>query len=441
VESEARTPVTITLIDCSSEPAGAVTTFVRVMYDFQHQRLEAYKTGGGDASSFKWQVSTGNAFVDIPGAPNSKYYTVPANFYADAVAGILSTQTEAVDANGNKSLNFRCILTNPAGTGNTAAFNLVFINTSTYATINGRKYVTLGKGSGGKTVDGGSTATMQMLLLNLGQSGDNYNLDYDQYASDAGDLGDFYQWGRVADGHQNTVWYKGTDHIDSIGTSAKWSTTNYPVADGKTSGAVVRGTATDIYDTYDQVLSSKTDYFGKFITYSTNADWNINETDDRWGGASDFNNRASDIPLSSWAHPSNNPCPSGVEGWKVPSRWNWWDLVRGDGVTIPSTVDYNNNPDNTWCSFISNINGAIDGTIIISNATGERVFLPAAGTRNSSAGTLSYVGSGGYYWAGTYYTTTFACYLQFYNGVVTAGHNANSYAKTTGFSVRCVAEF
>jgi hypothetical protein len=35
-----RIPVTITVGDCSSEPtAGAITTFVNVMYDFQHQKL------------------------------------------------------------------------------------------------------------------------------------------------------------------------------------------------------------------------------------------------------------------------------------------------------------------------------------------------------------------------------------------------------------------
>jgi uncharacterized protein (TIGR02145 family) len=426
VESTSRTEVTITLANCSSAPAGAITTFVKVMYDFQHQTLEAYKTGTADAVGFKWQVSrtiNDADFKDIPGAPNSKYYTIPAGFYdASSTTTLLAGQTEDAD----KSLYFRCVLTNPLGTVPTPnTFNIFFINTSTYATdAQGRKYVTLGKGSGGDAT--GQSGTMKMLLLSLGQSGDSYTPG----SSDAADLGDFYQWGRVADGHQKTVWSKNASHTNQI----------LPMDGAGTSAVVARAAAN--YDSNGQVLNTETSFYGKFITYGS-GDWNTNETNDRWGIGSGYSTRASDISLSGWVHPSNNPCP-GTEGWKVPSRWNSWDLYKGTGTDVPVSSSNYEGSDNTWHSFIDATNGAIGGTVITSNASehqSERVFLPAAGYRSYGNGKLFSIGAHGLYWSSTYYNTTDASSLSFTSSDVSDVSAGNSsYGKAGGFSVRCVAE-
>ncbi|MDR3326695.1 MAG: hypothetical protein LBT04_00930, partial [Prevotellaceae bacterium] len=115
---------------------------------------------------------------------------------------------------------------------------------------------------------------------------------YTPGSSDAGDIGDFYQWGRVADGHQNTVWYKGTDHIDSIGTSAKWSTTNYPVADEKTSGVVAYSVGANTYDIATHQVTG--DKVGKFISADLDIayDWYYNggHDDGLWGNSTSSHN-------------------------------------------------------------------------------------------------------------------------------------------------------
>jgi hypothetical protein len=431
-----RIRVEVRVGDCSSKPtAGLITTFVKVMYDFQHQKLEAYKTSGGDATGFKWQVSTSSTFVDIPGAPNSKYYTVPANFYADAVAGILSAQTETT----NKSLNFRCELSNPQGEVNTSNFNIIFINTSNYEKdAQGRKYVTLGKGSGGLTIADGSTATMKMLLLSLGQSGtgskaNGFNEGADGY--DASDIGDFYQWGRVADGHEHTVWSKNVStHINIIDNPAFGE----PNA---TSDVISRGTPA--YDVSNQQVQNGDPRYGKFI--KGEIDWNTSLSNTRWGDGSANDTRASDISLSAWSYLSNNPCPGGDLNWRVPSRWNFWDLYKGTGNDTEPVL--NSSPysdvDNTW-QFISATNNAIGGIIITSKAsgghTGEKVFLPIAGVRTNSYGTLLNMSSSTCYWSSTHYDVSTNAYSLYFNNWGEIENGSMNNPKASGQFVRCVAE-
>ncbi|MDR3327912.1 MAG: hypothetical protein LBT04_07335 [Prevotellaceae bacterium] len=331
VES-ARTVVTVTLGDCNNYPVtGNITTFVKVMYDFQHQKLEAYDYNAA-AANFQWQVSKdgGTTYTNIPAATNPGEYIIPANF-ANAY-GLTSS-------NRSISLYFRCIYNFNAAVRSTNPFEMIFINTSDYLTDgNGRKYVTLGKGSGGQTVDNGSTAKMKMLLLNLGQSGDSYTPG----SSDAGDLGDFYQWGRVADGHEKTVWSKNASTHANIIDNPAFGQPN------GTSGVVARSTTaygenTDFPDSYGQILKTDNTYLGKLITGF--GDWNNNATINRWGN-SGGTTRASDIPLSGWTYPSNNPCP-GADGWKVPSRWNFWDLYKGTGTDTSIAASNYDGSDNS----------------------------------------------------------------------------------------------
>jgi hypothetical protein len=428
-ESTTRTAVTVTLADCSSAPAGAITTFVRVMYDFQHQTLEAYKTGTADAIGFKWQVSrtTNDAdFKYIPGAFNSKYYTIPAGFYdASSTTTLLAGQTEDED----KSLYFRCVLTNPAGTFTTQNdFNIIFINTSGYATDSqGRKYVTLGKGSGGQTVPDGSTATMKVLLLNLGQSGDSYTPG----SSDAADLGDFYQWGRVADGHEHVVWSKdASTHANIITPNA---TGNYPVTEGKTSGAVSRSLGMPSFDVHGQVESTDMTFYGKFIGYivGSGGEWTGNGVSNRWGNGTPIANRSN----SDWIHPSNNPCPA-ADGWKVPRVFDWWDLYIGTGSDAAITSNYGG-INNTLKSFHTVINNTFGGTVITSKALGhesERVFLPNCRARSGYTGALNTTEEGNY-WNVNFASGGF--FLRFNSS------NVDYFIETDvsrGHSVRCVAD-
>ncbi|MDR3287540.1 MAG: hypothetical protein LBT27_08865 [Prevotellaceae bacterium] len=436
-----RTRVEVKVGSCISAPAsGYITTFVNVMYDFQHQKLEAYNSDG-IATDFKWQVSTGtgsNVFVDIPGAPNSKYYTVPANFYADAVAGILSAQTETAD----KSLNFRCQISNTVNVTSpltTDALNILFINTTTsgYSTLNGVKYLTLKKA--------GSTAipaeTMNIALLNLGQSGDSYTSG----SSDATDLGDFYQWGRVADGHEHAFWSKNAGHDNIINNPAF----GQPNATSAVIDYKDDGTIPSYNSSSHQVDAGK--YYGKFI-YSTGTgdangdnDWYYDGGHDNglWGSdaTSVVGDHRTRFENPTWTYSVNNPCPS---GWKVPSQYNWWDSFAGTGSNgLPNPPKaYTTATENTWQrrAASASTTGAIGGALI-TNADGERVFLPAAGYRSNSSGASG--GTYGFYWSSTYGTTAGGSEADPLAFCFIFGNNVEfgSTSKTYGFSVRCVAKF
>jgi uncharacterized protein (TIGR02145 family) len=305
--------------------------------------------------------------------------------------------------------------------------SILFIKTNTAgyaADANGVRYLTLQKGEGG--VEG--AGILKVALLNLGQS-EGHN---------AADLGDFYQWGRVADGHEHTVWTKdATTHTNVFGTG--------------TSNSVSYLANSPLFPTYDanrQVSSSDNTFYGKFIrngmgnTEGGYHDWyNINNTSnghdiERWGnGNLDGNTRVSDIVLADWVFPQNNPCPT---GWRVPSRWNVWDLYRGTGTdTSPAESNYNGT-DNIW-TFRAASNHATGGAIV-TNANGEKLFLPAAGGRYRDTGSLSAVYYNGIYWTATSSSTTAsgAYTMSFRLNRMRAGDIL--FAKGDGYCVRCVQD-
>jgi uncharacterized protein (TIGR02145 family) len=266
---------------------------------------------------------------------------------------------------------------------------------------------------------------MKMLLLNLGQSGDSYT------DSDAGDIGDFYQWGRVADGHEHIVWSK------DAGTHAN-------IIDNPAFGQPDGTSAVIAYSTYTKPNYNSTthqvedvNYNGKFIsatnpTSDGESDWYYNggHDDGLWGTA------AGDARTNTaWDKSGNNPCPL---DWTVPTSWNFWDLYKGTGANGFGSSSSYDGSDNTWHSFIAATNGAIGGTIITSNATGERVFLPAAGFRLFNYGTLSNIGVFGNYWSSTYYSSTTYARSLSVGTYVSAGHSSS--VRAYGFPVRCVAE-
>ena len=63
------------------------------------------------------------------------------------------------------------------------------------------------------------------------------------------------------------------------------------------------------------------------------------------------------------------------------------------------------------------------------------LFLPAAGYRSNSDGTLLFRGYIGYYWSSTE-NGSYAWYLRFNNGNAGTSNDLRTY----GMSVRCVAE-
>ncbi|MGL5919141.1 MAG: hypothetical protein ACRCZQ_01375, partial [Bacteroidales bacterium] len=85
---------------------------------------------------------------------------------------------------------------------------------------------------------------------------------------------------------------------------------------------------------------------------------------------------------------------------------------------------------------VSGINGRYFGRGATSTGTGGE-FLPASGFRNTSDGTLSSQGAGGYYWSRTPYTSTYGYSLSFYSSNV---YPEFSYYQAFGYPVRCVPQ-
>ena len=115
---------------------------------------------------------------------------------------------------------------------------------------------------------------------------------------------------------------------------------------------------------------------------------------------------------------SNDPSPI---GWRIPTLDEINKLLDTDKVT------------SEW-TFIN----AVKGRRFTDNATGNSIFLPAAGYRRNVDGTLNYVGLYGLYWSSTQNDNTGGAYgLNFYSD------NVQSHFwdfKLNGFSVRSVTE-
>jgi uncharacterized protein (TIGR02145 family) len=193
-----------------------------------------------------------------------------------------------------------------------------------------------------------------------------------------------------------------------------------------------------------------TNGFGKFIPAgsATYYDWSNSATrNNRWGNGSEYSNRTSDIAFSSWTFngvvsvtnpdgADNNPCPG---GWSVPSLWQWKDMHDGDGSSTTNDSAWRpaNDAINDWGTFRFGRYGAVGGAVI-TNAAGEKVFLPAAGNRTTNVGSISGASSGGFYWSSTPGSRSGAHLLFFDSGKVGTFSTSN---RAIGHSVRCVTEF
>jgi len=108
---------------------------------------------------------------------------------------------------------------------------------------------------------------------------------------------------------------------------------------------------------------------------------------------------------------TNDPCPA---GWRVPTKEEIRSLV---------------NSGSTWGK-LNGVNGRFFGN------GNQKVFLPAAGYRYGSGGTLDLQGSLGYYWSSTPSGSYGAHGLGFGSGLADVGN----FVRTCGFSIRCVSE-
>ena len=118
---------------------------------------------------------------------------------------------------------------------------------------------------------------------------------------------------------------------------------------------------------------------------------------------------------------ANDPCP---DGFRVPTR-NEWQAVDANNV--------DNLTGATWSAGPTEFGNALQYG---PDANGKLLTLPAAGNRSSASGALVYRGINGLYWSSTG-LGGLAFNLNFNSSNVTP---ANFNPRTSGFSVRCIAE-
>jgi hypothetical protein len=212
--------------------------------------------------------------------------------------------------------------------------------------------------------------------------------------------GDWYQWGRQKDGHENR---KTPANQTYNGLS---STTD--------------GLATTYLDDAGQVLDTYTTAYGKFIQRNAGTfDWR------QYPGGD--NTDVSPANAWTWGTPVNgitelDPCKSELGGsWRVPTQAEWAQIASN----------------NTWVWH----DGGADGTSGYQLKPGgttkpTSLFLPAAGYRSRIGGVQTYVGSLGRYWSSTS-TSANSYILTLTSGSITA---TSTIARTDGFPVRCVAD-
>ena len=98
--------------------------------------------------------------------------------------------------------------------------------------------------------------------------------------------------------------------------------------------------------------------------------------------------------------------------------------------------------DNEWtelrvnCSWEWTTMNGVNGMKVTSSYTGNSIFLPAAGYRNT-VGSLNDQGSNGYYWSSTARDSSNAWLVYFYSGGVSRCYYYRSY----GYSVRPVTGY
>ncbi|GHT33629.1 hypothetical protein FACS189434_08210 [Bacteroidia bacterium] len=162
---------------------------------------------------------------------------------------------------------------------------------------------------------------------------------------------------------------------------------------------------------------------GKFYQWNRKKAWAATGTVTAWDNSTPGGTtweKANDPSWKKANDPSwekaNDPSPA---GWRVPTYNEMKSLLNTAKVS------------NIWTT-----QNGVTGRRFTDKDTGNSLFLPAAGYRGISGGTLGSAGSYGGYWSSTQYDSGYAYGLYFDSGSADWFYNDRSY----GFSVRVVAE-
>lgn len=206
----------------------------------------------------------------------------------------------------------------------------------------------------------------------------------------------YYQWGRK------------DPFIPAASYSSTSNHTVYNISNSSVTGITYSGTGVTIAD---NIKNPTTHYY-----YSSNYGPVTTTYYNMW----DAQNTATNNVTSATKKTIYDPCPP---GFCVPTG-NLY-CYMGNGLSNPtsSTTRSDSNWDSTNKGKTWTLNGA-------------SIYFPAAGSRNYSSGSLSYVGSFGFYWSATPFSTYYGRCLNVYSSYWYWYNTSRAY----GFSVRPVAE-
>jgi len=165
---------------------------------------------------------------------------------------------------------------------------------------------------------------------------------------------------------------------------------------------------------YYQTFATRPDMYTRFYKWSMATAWDATTVNiSGWNFIAD--------QTVTW---NNNPCPA---GWRLPTKEEF-NALHNAGSTWVEANERGNavagrfyGPDHATCSLPDNLSGCI--------------FLPAAGFRRYSDGTLVFQGRVGYYWSNTEYSSTNGYSLLFSSA---SSNPIDFISKAFGFSIRCV---
>ena len=159
----------------------------------------------------------------------------------------------------------------------------------------------------------------------------------------------------------------------------------------------------------------------------------------QWGRASDGHqcrNSTTTSTLSSTGQPANAYfilAPNAPNDWITPQDTNLWQGVNGinnpcpSGYRIPTETELNNER-------LSWVQAPISSTNTSAGAFASPLKLPLSG-RLGITGTLSNVGTGGYYWS-SMVSSTSSRYLYFSSSFA----SMDNLARANGYTVRCIKD-
>jgi uncharacterized protein (TIGR02145 family) len=159
-------------------------------------------------------------------------------------------------------------------------------------------------------------------------------------------------------------------------------------------------------------FAAKPEDFGMLYQWGKNVGWSATDplVSSNGGTTWDESSASGDV----WAS-AEDPCP---DGWQVPTAADFEALGDRDKVRSAWTMQ-----------------GGIFGNLFVDMATGESIFLPSAGFRYDSDGSVYNPGNYGCYWSSTGKDSVSGYYLYFYIEFIYPSYSAT---RANGFSVRCV---